>query len=246
MLDLLGQEAPVGRFTGYGGVDFYKDGREVDDQVFVTFEFPEQGHGPAEFPKDGQRIVVTYSSINTNEFDGWGEQVMGSRGTLVVDREQELLLYKELDRNRGSAGGKTTSVTVETKGGKPSLETAPSTSNPAGAAGLGAVATTGGGDAPPSRGYREELEHFAYCLRHGNKDDFHYFAKLPREEFEKNPEAKALTPRCRGEVALADAVIALTTNLAMKKRQRIEFSESWFDFKSDETPDGSNPAAKLA
>jgi predicted dehydrogenase len=228
----LGKRHPLS-VQGVGGVFFYEDGREVDDHIFVTFEFP----GKAK----QDHVIVTYSSINTNEFDAWGEQIMGSRGTLVVDREEQLLLYKEQDRNRGSSGGKSTSVTVETKGGKPSLETAPSTSNPTAASGLGAVATSGSGDAPPSRGYREELEHFAYCLRHGNKDDYHYFAKMPREEFEANSEAKSLTPRCRGEVALADAVIALTTNIALKNKTRIEFKEQWFDFKSPEVPDGSNP-----
>jgi predicted dehydrogenase len=233
----LGKRHPLS-VQGVGGVFFYEDGREVDDHIFVTFEFP----GKAQH----DHVVVTYSSINTNEFDAWGEQIMGSRGTLVVDREQELLLYKEVDRNRGSAGGKTTSVTVENKGGKPTLETAPSTSNPSAAGGLGAVATSGSGEGPPSRGYREELEHFAYCLRHGNKDDYHYFAKLPREEFEASAEAKSLTPRCRGEVALADAVIALTTNIALKNKTRIEFNEEWFNFQSPEVPDNSNGALASA
>ena len=38
-------------------------------------------------------------------------------------------------------------------------------------------------------------------------------------------------------MALADAVIALTSNLAMKQKRRIDFQESWFDYKSDETPE---------
>ena len=241
----LGKKHPLS-VSGYGGVDFYKDGREVDDQIFVNFEFPAegQGHGPGDFPKDGQRVVVTYSSINTNAFDNWGEQVMGNRGTLVVDKEQELLLYKENDPNRGTAGGKSTSVTVDNTKGKPVLETSASTSNPTAAAGLGAVATGGYGGEPPSRGYREELEHFAYCIRHGDPKNFHQFSELSREDFANNAEARSLTPRCRGEVALADAVIALTANLAMREHRRIEFQESWFDYKSKDVPDGS--AGELA
>ena len=195
--------------TGIGGTFFYTDDREVDDHVFTLFEFPGKGE------KD--RVVVTYSSINTNSFDGYGEMVMGSEGTMIVSQEKEILLYKEA----GNASlSRTTSVTVEGQGKKPALETSPSLAGPTAAAGLGALAT-----ADPSRGYREELEHFAFCVRHGNASNYH--------------EDKEHQPRCRGEVALADAVIALTSNLAMRQNRRIDFDPKWFDYKSRETPEGS-------
>jgi predicted dehydrogenase len=232
----LGKKHPIA-VLGTGGKLFYTDDREVEDHVFVTFEFPGQDYVPGSTDK-GDHVVVTYSSINTNEFDTWGEQVMGTRGTLVVDREKELLFYKELDRNvRGGGPPKATTITVEAKGaaGKPVIETTPSASGPSTASALGGLATT-----DPSRGYREELEHFAYCVRHGDAKDYHAPARLSREDLEKDAEAKALVPRCRGEVALADAVIALTSNLAMKEKRRIEFQEAWFDYKSPEVPDGSS------
>ena len=47
----------------------------------------------------------------------------------------------------------------------------------------------------------------------------------------------------RGEVALADAVIALTSNIAMREKRRIEFQEAWFDPKSPEVPDGKTTSA---
>ena len=37
---------------------------------------------------------------------------------------------------------------------------------------------------------------------------------------------------------MADAIIALTSNLSMSDRKRIEFHESWFDPTSAEVPDG--------
>ena len=37
---------------------------------------------------------------------------------------------------------------------------------------------------------------------------------------------------------MADAIIALTSNIAMKKKQRIDFNESWFDPLSAEVQDG--------
>ena len=37
-------------------------------------------------------------------------------------------------------------------------------------------------------------------------------------------------------------MIALTSNLAMKQKRRIEFDERWFDYKSPETPEGDRHA----
>jgi predicted dehydrogenase len=214
----LGKKHPIA-VSGVGGTYFYKDGREVDDHVFTTFEFP---------GKDEQdRVIVTYSSINTNRFENYGEEVMGSRGTMIVEGEREILLYKEVDNNKGG-GGRTTAITVENRGGKPALETSPSLAGPSAAASLGGIAA--GTEAVPSRGYREELEHFAYCIRHGGGGSEH-------KDYHGDTEHQ---PRCRGEVAMADAIIALTSNLAMKRRQRIEFDERWFDYKTPDVPDGSS------
>ncbi len=82
------------------------------------------------------------------------------------------------------------------------------------------AAAEAAGPADVSRGYTEELEHWAWCIR--------------------NP-AQQNKPRCYPEVALADAVIALTTNIAAKQGRRIEFNKAWFDVDSDETPEGVKP-----
>ena len=71
-----------------------------------------------------------------------------------------------------------------------------------------------------SRGYTEEIEHWAWCIRN------------PPPENE---------PRCHPKVALGDAVIALTTNIAAREGRRIAFKEEWFDPASDETPEGIKP-----
>jgi predicted dehydrogenase len=209
----LGKKHPIA-VTGVGGTYFYTDGREVDDHVFTIFEFPGN--------TEKERVIVTYSSINTNAFDGYGEMVMGSKGTMIVSQEKEILLYKEAGN---PATSRTTSVSVETAGKKPALETSPSTAGPSAATALGSLAT-----ADPSRGYREELEHFAYCIRHGNHSD--YYADEQH------------LPRCRGEVALADAVIALSSNIAMRQNRRIEFDPRWFEYRSPEVPDGPATIAR--
>ncbi len=209
----LGKKHPLA-VTGVGGTYFYTDGRQADDHVFTIFEFP----GKAE----NERIVVTYSSINTNSFDGYGEMVMGSKGTMLVSQEKEILLYKEAGNPSAS---RATAVSIENQGKKPALETSPSTAGPSKASALGGLAT-----ADPSRGYREELEHFAYCVRHGDASNYN--------------EDKEHQPRCRGEVAMADAIIALTSNIAMHQKRRVEFDPRWFDYKAPETPESAPAIAQ--
>ncbi len=91
------------------------------------------------------------------------------------------------------------------------------------------VAQAAGGG-PVSRGYREEIEHWAYCIR--------------------NPD-KETKPRCYPEVAMGDAVIALGTNVALKnansgKSGYLKFDEEWFDIDSDATPDEQTIAEATA
>lgn len=221
----LGKKHPRA-VTGVGGTFFYKDGREVDDHVFTMFEFP------GEHPTD--TVVVTYSSINTNSFENYGEQILGSRATLIVEGEKDIYLFKEKDRNFDKPANTpaTTAVTVESKGGKPVIEASATWGGPASASeaqALGALATNN-----VSRGYREELEHFAFCVRNGDPSDFYADQGKPFKRGEVS-----LIPRCHGEVAMADAIIALTSNLAMRTNKRIEFDEKWFDYKSEEAPEKS-------
>ncbi|MBM3955933.1 MAG: Gfo/Idh/MocA family oxidoreductase [Planctomycetes bacterium] len=200
--------------TAVGNRSIFPADREIDDHVYCMFEYPAPGY----FDADGKvadankKIVVTYSSINGNGFGEYGEVVMGTKGTLVLEREQEVMLYK------GSA--KDTRVTVaKAKDGTPTLDTTES----GGSYAAGAKGGGGGDSGPPSRGYTEELEHWAWCVR--------------------NPDP-ANQPRCKPEVAIADAVIALTSNIALANpstRARIEFQPEWFDIASDETPEGVVP-----
>jgi predicted dehydrogenase len=214
----LGKVKPIA-VTGVGGRYFYRDNpetedhkREIEDHVFCTYEFPGPNYwSDGEFGKvkdADDKVIVTYSSINTNAFEKYGECVMGSKGTMVVEQEQSIQLYA--DSSRGTAVG------VATAGGKPVLDT---TGSDSGAARLTSGA---GGGGPVSRGYREEMEHFAFCIKMWNQG----MSKSDRPQ-----------PRCRGEVAMADAIIALTTNLAMEKQERIPFKKEWFIPSSSEVPD---------
>lgn len=212
----LGKVHPLA-VQGYGGKNFYGvkgvgpeenwvDDRDIDDHIYVTLEFPGR-----HFAEDRNDIsIVTYSSINTNRFEPYGETVFGSRGTLIMKTEMEALLYKEATPT--SSGGVEQRLWVidsARDGGGPVLDSYNTTAPSAGAM----MAQSGMGD-KVSRGYREEMEHFCYCIRTG------------RNEL-----------RCSGRVAMADAVMALTANLAMKHRKRIVFRDEWFDPASDLVPE---------
>ena len=186
--------------------------RDVEDHVYCLFEFPHPDYDPKTELGRQKKISVAYASINGNGWGGYGETVFGTQGTLVLETEKEAMLFQthNVDKN----------VTLSEKkvkdGVKPELGVAeePKDFDNESAA-LGHVATAGA-----VRGYTEELEHWAWCIR--------------------NPSPKN-QPRCHPKVALADAVIALTTNKAAREGQRIEFQEEWFDPDSDATPEGAKP-----
>ena len=192
--------------TAVGNRSLFPADREIDDHVYCMYEYPAPGYDEDK----NKKVVVTYSSINGNGFGEYGEVVMGTKGTLVLEREQDVMLYKD--------AAKDTRVTVaKAKDGAPTLDTTES------GGGNYAAGGKGGDAAPPSRGYTEEMEHWAWCVRN------------------PSPENQ---PRCKPEVAIADAVIALVSNIALANpdtQARIEFKPEWFDIASDETPEGVKP-----
>jgi predicted dehydrogenase len=196
-----GEKARPLSVTATGGRYIFPPDRDCEDHVYCTYEYP-----APDYQKDpNKKVVVTYSSINGNGFGGYGETVMGTKGTLILESEQEYGLY----------GGSDTKTSVGVKKSKegPVLDTTASAAP--------ALAKAALGDGPVSRGYTEEMEHFAWCIRNF--------------DFEQNK------PKCHPKVALADAVIALTTNIAIRENRRVEFKPEWFDIGSDDTPEGEKP-----
>jgi hypothetical protein len=148
---------------------------------------------------------VQYSSINGNGFGGYGEIVYGTEGTLVLEREQDYQIIRDEKKAPSS-------VHVSAGGG-PTLDTQASGAPTA-------AAKAAGGGLKVSRGYAEELEHWAWCIRN------------------PAPENK---PHCGPKVAIGDAILALTANMAARQGAQIEFKKEWFDIRRDETPEGVAP-----
>ncbi len=230
----LGHVHPLA-VSGVGVRSFFgpkHNNRDIDDHVFATYEFPGKHHKEN---KDDV-VVVTYSSVSTNGFENYGECVMGTRGTLIVEKEESVMLYPENEPGKVKTSPRGTEVTVSSTGGKekaPVLESGSTWGGPSAGVTGTSVASTG----PISKGYREEMEDFAFCVRQWD----------PKQGYEKDRDGKykqRLT-RCHGEVAMVDAIVALTANHAMRTHQRIEFQDAWFKAESDEVPPGGDAKPKI-
>lgn len=91
--------------VGIGGIDYWKDGREVYDNVQVIFEYP-----------NGQKLC--YQSIEMNQFDGYAEEFMGRNGTLITSEDAgagstmfrepgvEEFGFEKFSQNKTTQGGK--------------------------------------------------------------------------------------------------------------------------------------------
>ncbi|RMG04578.1 MAG: gfo/Idh/MocA family oxidoreductase [Planctomycetota bacterium] len=183
--------------------------REIEDHVYCIVEYPAPGYNPDHPVDKMKKIAFQYSSINGNGFGGYGEVIMGTSGTLIIEREKEAMLF---------AGSDTSAkVDVKKSDAGAALDTQASGPSQKKKEGLGAMVSA-------SRGYKEELEHWAWCIVN-------------------NPDASdpEIHPRCYPPVALDDAVLALTTNMAAREGRRIEFKPEWFEIDSDETPEGVKP-----
>lgn len=63
------------KITGFGGVDYWKDGRETYDNVNTIFEYP-------------GGVKATFQAITTNAYENVSIVIMGTEGTIVIAKEQ--------------------------------------------------------------------------------------------------------------------------------------------------------------
>ncbi len=186
--------------------------RDIEDHVCCIFEFPAPGYNADDPVAAAKKIGVQYASINGNGNGGYGETVLGTEGTLVLEREQDVMLFKVANTEA------TTKVLAGKKrkgqpDAKPSLEIDENGDEQSAAIGRLAML-------PAGRGYAEELEHWAWCIRNRAPENL---------------------PHCHPTVALGDAVIALVANKAVREGLRIDFKPEWFDPEKPDTPEGDKP-----
>jgi predicted dehydrogenase len=136
--------APDAAYTT-GGVDRFKDGREVFDHVYSTFEYP------------GGR-TATFSSIESNAFEDAYEMYMGTKGTLILRREIEAYLFTEGE-------GSTTRVEVSPRTSEPVADS--SATRPADSPGRTVNAATQT-QTERNIAYRNEIAEFCSAIRTGS------------------------------------------------------------------------------
>jgi predicted dehydrogenase len=187
---------------------------DMDDHAYCVLEFPIEGYVEKGPPKTRKKIGFQFAVTKGNDFDGYGETILGTEGTLVLEREQEAILYKVAATTTKLRVVKRVKIDKDTKKETPM---APGLDpRESGDEESGAVARAALLGADP--GFAAELEHWAWCVRKASAEN---------------------QPRCGAKQALSNAVIALTAGLAAKQGVRIDFKKSWFDATSKDTPEES-------
>jgi predicted dehydrogenase len=135
-----------------GGVYRFPEGnREVFDHVYATFDYP------------GGRTAM-FSSIESNAFDDYYEMYMGTKGTLIMNREQDALLFEE-----GSAAARTTAIEVTPRSSGPAAQSSETMSgNTSQGAAPAAAQTVSGQPNVRARGSRIMIQRFAAAIRVGS------------------------------------------------------------------------------
>ncbi len=72
--------SPPKSVHGTGGTYLHQDGREIQDHMYLTFEYP-----------NGR--VMTASNILSNDFENAGEVIMGTNGTIILDGQYKCYLF---------------------------------------------------------------------------------------------------------------------------------------------------------
>ena len=174
---------------GMGGIDYWQDGRDVWDNVEVIYEYP-------------NGVKVVYTSILSNQYDGYAEQFMGDKGTLLLTNEKDGFLFKEpmaeelgWEEHAKKAAGKggTTGLVLDVTATKKK--------------GTGAVI----GGRKMEAGY--EMKD-AYVLE--------------LESFINDVVRNGQKPLCDAEVGYKAAVAVLTANKAIEQGTRIVFTPDMF------------------
>jgi len=132
-----------------GGLYRFAENREVDDHVYVTFEYP------------GGRTAV-FSSIESNAFDDYYEMYFGTKGTLILQRERDALLFEE------GAGTRQTGIDVTPRGAGAAAQSSETMTGNTNQAGARPASTSAGGDAAlRPQATRFQMQRFCSAIRVG-------------------------------------------------------------------------------
>jgi predicted dehydrogenase len=201
--------------TAMGGIDYWKDGRDIFDNIQVVYEYVIDKSSAAYFvpePRNDQQekqnkldepymVRVVYTSINANAHDGASEEIMGDFGTFILREGKGLMFREGVGPKLGWAGEAETeqvagkSAIVVTSGATHDLSNRPQ-EDP----GEPIVEK-------PARKMVEQLEFesFFECIRTGRKPD------------------------CDVVMGLQATICALLANRSAEEKRRIEIDPSLYN-----------------
>lgn len=88
------------KVVGLGGIDYWKDGRETNDNVRTVYEY-----------KNGVKSSVT--SILSNQYNSYAMRILGSKATLEIRRDSAVIYPEPVTKELGVVDG-VTGATIET------------------------------------------------------------------------------------------------------------------------------------
>jgi predicted dehydrogenase len=197
--------------SGVGGIDYFKDGRDVFDSVQLIFRYPK-----------GQRLMASYISTNQHLplFGGqraqFGEMIMGTEGTIHItvgtDDEPSLGVWFREPAKKNPAPGATKAAVASAS-----------------------LASTGkGAKALPILLSKDEItDQDSFLdkeLKYARRWLYSKGVMVPEEE--KNPVDQQLIefwdcvrsgakPKANLEIGLSDSAAVILSNLAMKEERRV-------------------------
>lgn len=91
MIDNILGDHPI-KVVGTGSVDYWKDGREVFDNVYTIFDYP-------------KGVKASFSSILSNKFEDQTIKFYGDKATIVTNQMNGAYIYPEGDADKGWGEG---------------------------------------------------------------------------------------------------------------------------------------------
>lgn len=170
--------------VGIGGLDYYKDGRDIYDNVQVIYEY-------------ANGVKFQYQSICTNQFDGFTEQIMGDKGTIILspskvtmfpEPKADEIIWAEM-ADKETSGGKEGLVLAAEKSPRKKKE-------------MQEGKAIGADGHAKKDDYLLELEDFFQSIRDGH------------------------APLCSPRVALDTCVASIKSLEAMYENKRVEIADS--------------------
>lgn len=75
------------RVSGFGSINYWKDGRETYDNIKVTYEYP-------------NGVKASFTSLTTNKFDGYRIWVKGKKGTIALGQRNATIYTESKDEKK--------------------------------------------------------------------------------------------------------------------------------------------------